>query len=307
VKLTTPMLMALSFVGMFTIGGLSGVMHASPPVDTQHQDTYFVVAHFHCVLFGGSIFGLFGGIYYWWPKVTGHMLNDAIGKIQWALFLIGSNLTFGPMHFLGVDGIPRRIYTYSPEMGWNLWNLIATIGAYVLSLGVIVFIVNVIVSSRGPKAGNDPWDAMTLEWTIPSPPPHYNYATIPMVHSRDAYWVQKHPEFEGQEQASDAAQVTLAAQPVAQADIPDGQEPNHEAGHDAVHMPDPSYWPVVAAFGLFIAGLGVLLGGGLGDIVFDPLIIADYVQGAGYFVVTGVGLFILLVGIYGWSLEPVNG
>jgi cytochrome c oxidase subunit I len=307
VKLTTPMLMALSFVAMFTIGGLSGVMHAAPPVDTQHQDTYFVVAHFHYVLFGGALFGLFGGIYFWWPKVSGHLLNEAMGKIHWTLWIIGFNLTFGPMHFLGVDGMPRRIYTYSPEMGWNLWNLIATLGAYMLGLGAIVFILNVILSMRSPRAGNDPWDGMTLEWTIPSPPPHYNFAVIPTVHSRDPWWVQKHPELATHEQFSDTAQVTVGRQPVTHVDLPDSEEPEHEVGHHAIHMPDPSYWPIVAAFGLFLAGFGVLLGGGLGDIIMDPFIIANYVTGSDYFAVTAIGLFVLMIGIYGWSFEPVNG
>src|SRR5581483_5259391 len=179
IRLTTACLMALSFVGMFTIGGLSGVMHASPPVDTQHQDTYFVVAHFHYVLFGGAILWLFRGIYYWFPKFTGRLLNETLGKIHWALFFIGFNLTFGPMHFLGVDGMPRRIYIYSEGMGWDLWNLVATIGAYTLGLGVLVFIYNVALSLRsGEIAGSDPWDGMTLEWSIPSPPPGYNFASV---------------------------------------------------------------------------------------------------------------------------------
>src|SRR3954465_10245381 len=131
---------------MFTIGGLSGESHASPPIDGQHQDTYYLMAHFHYVLFGGAIFGLFGGIYYWWPKITGRLLNEGIGKLHFWLFMIGFNLTFGPMHFLGVDGMPRRIFTYPPEMGWDFWNLVATIGAYTLGFGVIVFITNVILS-----------------------------------------------------------------------------------------------------------------------------------------------------------------
>jgi cytochrome c oxidase subunit 1 len=149
---------------------------------------------------------------------------------------------------------------------------------------------------------------MTLEWTIPSPPPAYNFATIPTVHSRDPFWVQKHPHLGGHEQASDAAEVTIARQPVGHVDLPDSEEPPHEASdHHGIHLPDPSYWPFVAAFGLFLAGFGVLLGGGLGDILMDPFIIYDYVRGPQYFAVTGIGLFVLLVGIYGWSLEPVNG
>jgi cytochrome c oxidase subunit I len=285
VKLTTPMLMALGFVGLFTIGGLSGVMHASPPIDTQHQDTYYVVAHFHYVLFGGAIFGLFGGMYYWWPKFTGRLLDDGIGKIHFWLFFIGFNMTFGPMHFLGVDGMPRRIYTYPPNMGWDLWNLVATMGAYILGLGVLVFIFNVIKSlSSGERAGNDPWDGMTLEWTIPSPPPPYNFAVIPTVTSRDPFWLQKHPQLGGHELRSDMGDVTIGAQSVAEVEVPDA-EPVHQADEHHIHLPDPSYWPLVAAIGLFVAGLGVLF-----SLVIVP-----------------VGLAITIIGIFGWSLEPVNG
>ncbi len=285
VKLSTPTLMALGFVGLFTIGGLSGVMHASPPVDLQHQDTYFVVAHFHYVLFGGAIFGLFGGIYYWWPKITGRLLNDGIGKIHFWLFFIGFNMTFGPMHFLGVDGMPRRIFTYPANMGWDMWNLVATIGAYILGLGVLVFIFNVIKSlSSGERAGNDPWDGMTLEWTIPSPPPPYNFAVVPTVHSRDPFWLQKHSQLGGHELRSDTGDVTMGAQSIAHVDVPD-VEPVHQAGTHHIHLPDPSYWPLVAAFGLFVAGLGVL---------FSLAIVP-------------VGLGITVIGIFGWSLEPVNG
>jgi cytochrome c oxidase subunit 1 len=211
------------------------------------------------------------------------------------------------MHFLGVDGMPRRIYTYPPGMGWDLWNVVATIGAYTLGAGVIVFIVNALSSARtGQIAGPDPWDAMTLEWTIPSPPPHYNFATIPTVRSRDPFWLQKHPELGGHELREDEASVSMGGHHVAHVDIPDS-EPVARVDPHSIHMPDPSYWPLVTAFGLFIAGLGVLLGSGLGDIVFDPFIIADYISGAGYYVVTGIGFFITLVGVYGWSFEPVNG
>ncbi|MBM2811709.1 MAG: cytochrome c oxidase, subunit [Chloroflexi bacterium] len=282
ISLTTPMLCALGFVTMFTIGGITGVMHASPPVDTQHQDTYFVVAHFHYVLFGGSIFALFGGIYYWWPKITGRFLGESLGKLQFWLMFIGFNLTFGPMHFLGVDGMPRRIYTYPDGLGWNLWNIVATIGAYTIGVAIIVFITNVIRSMRnGEIAGADPWDGMTLEWTIPSPPPHYNFETIPTVHGRDPLWLQKHPQLDGHGPGGQAAPATAM------------QHAEQEGGHEHPHMPDPSYWPLFAALGLLVAGAGILM----------------TASSTGYtmLVVTGVGLFILLVGIFGWSLEPVNG
>jgi cytochrome c oxidase subunit 1 len=282
-SLKTPALFALGFIAMFTIGGLSGVMHASPPVDTQQQDTYYVVAHFHYVLFGGALLGLFGGVYYWFPKVTGRMLHDGLGQLHFWLFFIGFNLTFGPMHFLGVDGMPRRIFTYPPNMGWDLWNLVATLGAYILGLGVIAFIANVARSLRaGQVAGNDPWDAMTLEWSIESPPHHYNFATVPVVHGRDPLWIQKHPEFAGHGDGHPA--------PV-HAAVADGHATHEE--HAEPHMPDPSYWPLVGGSGLLIAGVGVLATAAAGDYSLLGI--------------TGAGIAVLLVAIYGWSLEPING
>src|SRR5204863_3826048 len=160
VSLKTPVLFALGFVGLFTIGGLSGVMHASPPVDTQHQDTYYIVAHFHYVLFGGAIFGLFGGLYYWWPKIFGRRLNEKLGKWHFWLMLIGFNVTFGPFHILGLQGMPRRIYTYAPNMGWEFWNMVSTIGSFMIAASVLLFKYNAWHSLKnGEIAGNDPWDA----------------------------------------------------------------------------------------------------------------------------------------------------
>ncbi|MPZ14709.1 MAG: cytochrome c oxidase subunit I [Chloroflexi bacterium] len=287
IALKAPAMFALGFIAMFTIGGLSGVMHASPPVDTQQQDTYFVVAHLHYVLFGGSIFALFAGIYYWWPKITGRLLGDGLGQLQFWLMFIGFNLTFGPMHFLGVDGMPRRVYTYSPGMGWELWNVVATIGAFVIGVSVLVFIFNAFKSLRtGERAGDDPWDGMTLEWTIPSPPPHYNFVEIPTVAGRNPLWLQKHPELAGRH--------VPGADPIATDTGHSGSEgsgaESHD-GHHAVHVPDPSYWPLFAGAGIFVAGFGVLLSAG-GNLSL--------------LAVTGVGLFIVIVSIFGWSLEPVN-
>ena len=148
-RLATPMLFALGFIAQFTIGGLSGVMHSIVPADTQQTDTYFVVAHFHYVLFGGLVFAIFGGFYYWWPKVFGKMLNEKMGKLNFWLMVIGFNLTFFPMHFLGFEGEPRRTYTYPTGMGWDTLNLLATIGAFIIALSVLVFLVNVIFTSCG--------------------------------------------------------------------------------------------------------------------------------------------------------------
>jgi cytochrome c oxidase subunit 1 len=205
---------------------------------------------------------------------------------------IGFNLTFGPQHFLGVDGMPRRIFTYPAGMGWELWNLVSSLGAYMIGIAVLVFIVNVIKTMRsGERAGDDPWDGRTLEWSISSPPAHYNFATIPVVNARDSYWISKHPGHgDAEELRSGVSQLSVGAQEVGEAPIPvaDMHTPADHADHGDhghIHMPDPSYWPLIAAAGIFITGFGILFTLGL----------------------IPVGLFVLIVAAYGWSLEPVNG
>ena len=268
----TPMLFSLGFIVLFIIGGLSGITHAAPPADAQQQDTYYVVAHLHYVLFGGSIFGLFSGIYYWFPKVTGRMLNEGLGKLNFWLMFIGMNLTFAPMHWLGLGGMPRRIYTYESGMGWDFWNFIATIGSFTIAISMVVFLWNFFSTMRKEKdAPADPWDGRTLEWSIPSPPPVYNFAEIPTVHSRDPFWDQKY------EQGPDGRPVLRPA-------LDDAHEEDRQPDAHGIHMPGLSYFPFVTALGLVIVPVGIMT----------------------HISVIGIGLVVTLFGIYGWAFEPAG-
>jgi cytochrome c oxidase subunit 1 len=194
-RFTVAMKFAITLVALFTIGGISGVMHASPPADLQQTDTYFIVAHFHYVLVAGSLMGLWGGIYYYFPKFTGRMLSERLGNWHFWITFIGVNLTFMPMHWSGLYGMPRRIYQYDSGQGWDTYNLLSSIGAYIQALAGILFAYNIFRSrTHGEIAGNDPWGAPSLEWSIPSPPPEYNFETIPTVTSRYPLWDVKSPE-----------------------------------------------------------------------------------------------------------------
>jgi cytochrome c oxidase subunit I len=274
---------------MFIIGGLSGVMHASPPTDLQQTDSYFIVAHFHYVLFGGSIMGLFSGIYYWFPKITGRKMNEALGTWHFWSTLIGFNLTFFPMHFSGMWGMMRRTYTYPAELGVTELNEISTIGAFTLAIGVLLFIINVLWSVRnGPVAGMNPWDGATLEWSIPSPPPEYNFREVPVVHSRTPLWEDEHGSGTRVDTVATTSRVMIAGQELFETELPDDQPPvvvdeAHGAhGGHGIHMPNPSYYPSLAALGMFIVFSGLLL---------SP-------------VVSVCGLALLLFSIYGWCFEP---
>jgi cytochrome c oxidase subunit 1 len=225
IRLTTAMLFAIGMVVTFTIGGISGMMHATSPHDLQQTDSYFVIAHFHYVLIGGLIFAVFGSLYHWFPKVTGRFMSEKLGRWQFWLFFIGFNLTFMPMHWIGLLGMPRRIFTYAEELNLGGLNLLATSGVFVQAASVVLLGVNLILSARrGLRAGPNPWHAATLEWATTSPPAVHNFNMIPTVHSREPLWAE-------------AAQVEAAARgPI---------EPH-------MHMPPNSYWPIFTAIGVVL-------------------------------------------------------
>lgn len=195
IRFATPMLFAIGFLFQFLIGGLTGIMLAAAPFDWQLNNSYFVVAHFHYVIVGGILFSIFAAFYYWYPKVTGRMLSETLGKWHFWIFVIGFHLTFDFMHVPGLMGMPRRVYTYEPGRGWTIWNQISSVGAVFQAVAILLFVYNMIYSYfKGAVAGNDPWDAWTLEWATSSPPPVYNFSTIPTVRSRRPLWDLKHPE-----------------------------------------------------------------------------------------------------------------
>jgi cytochrome c oxidase subunit I len=265
IRLRTPLYFAVGFVAMFIIGGISGITLGSPPIDAQQTDTYYVVAHIHYVLFGGSIFGLFAGAYYWFPKMTGRMLSERLGKWHFWLMLIAFNITFFPMHILGTEGMPRRYYTYEANMGWDLWNLIETIGAFAMAFSILIFTWNVLVSLRaGQIAGADPWDAATLEWSTSSPPPVYNFAKIPTIYSRRPLWDTKYPDLEMAH--APGAAVVRRGEAVQRERERLGQHDSQEP----IHLPSPTYGPLIVAVGITVAAYGgvyVASSGGLSAIV----------------------------------------
>src|ERR1700746_296123 len=194
IEFKTPMLFCIAFLFQFLIAGLTGIMQGAAPFDWHLGSSYFVVAHFHYVIVGGIVFALFGAFYYWFPKMSGKMYSETLGKLHFLLFIIGFHLTFDFMHIPGLLGMPRRIYTYEPGRGWDAWNFVVTVGCLFQAAGVLVFLGNLLWSYfRGKAAGNDPWDAWTLEWSTNSPPPAYNFASIPIVKSRRPLWDLKHP------------------------------------------------------------------------------------------------------------------
>ncbi|HEV3419454.1 MAG TPA: cytochrome c oxidase subunit I [Candidatus Acidoferrum sp.] len=195
IQFKTPMLFCIGFLFQFLVAGLTGIMLGAAPFNWQLNGSYFVIAHFHYVIVGAILFCIFGAVYFWYPKITGRMLNESLGKLHFWLFVIGFHLTFDLMHIPGLLGMPRRIYTYEPGRGWEIWNLLVTIGTFIQAIAILLFLANLLISYfKGPRAGNDPWDAWTLEWSVSSPPPAYNFAVIPTVESRRPLWDRKHPE-----------------------------------------------------------------------------------------------------------------
>ena len=246
----TPMLFSLGFLVLLVIGGLSGVMFASIPFDQQTTDSYFVVAHLHYVLMGASVFPMFAGLYYWLPKMTGKMLDERLGKISFWIMFLGFNAAFGPMHIAGLLGQPRRTYTYQSGLGWDVWNLIETIGAFALALGILITFVNWFKSMRtGDDAPRDPWGADTLEWATESPVPHYNFEAIPVVRSRHPLW----------DQAELASGVTAEHGYT----LADGHETLATSLLDAepeavIAMPHESIWPFALGVAMLATCYGVL-------------------------------------------------
>ncbi len=269
-RFTTAMLFSVGAVAMFTIGGLSGVTHAISPADTQQTDTYYIVAHFHYVIFGGSLLGMLSGFYFWWPKAFGYKLDEKLGKIGFWVLLIGFNLTFGPMHILGLQGMSRRIHSYSADSGFNLWNMMASIGAFVIAVGLLLFFWNIAVSRRrargAPPVGPDPWDARGLEWMTASPVPTHNFDREITVTRQDEFWHRKW-------RIGENGKVTRIAR---------AEDVAHDGSATGVHLPSPSYWPVVVALGLPLVAYGLIYN----------------------LWITGLGALLILGGLYGWVFEP---
>ncbi len=252
ITFTTPMLYAIAFIPSFLMGGVTGVMLGAAAADYQYHDTYFVVAHFHYVIVGGVVFALLAGTHFYWPKMFGTMLNEFLGKITFVLFFIGFHLTFFIQHFLGLWGMPRRIFTFLPGQGLESGNFVSTIGAFFMAVAVVIMLINIVVTSvKNVKVGNDPWgDGRTLEWAIASPPPYYNFKQLPLVRGLDAYWIEK---MEGKK----------------------GMVPAEPLGD--IHMPNNSFIPFVISLGLFVAAFGAMYHSDEGNTWGIPVLILGLV------------------------------
>ena len=280
IKFTTPMLFSIGFVAMFVIGGLSGVTHAVVPSDWQQTDTYYIVAHFHYVLFGGAIFGLFSGLYYWYPKLRGRMMNERLGKLHFWLMLIGMNLTFAPMHWLGLQGMVRRTWKYPEEAGLQTWNQVETVGAFIIALSILVFMYNWWRSkTHGEPSGLDPWDARTIEWMTPNPTPEYNFAVPPVVESLDDFWRRKYAE----DEEGRAVRRPEADQVIAELEEIGNNPPQ------PIHLPNPSYFPFLVGLGITIISYGIIY----------------HTTAWGKALIVG-GTLLTMASFIGWGIEPLE-
>jgi cytochrome c oxidase subunit 1 len=294
---------------MFTIGGISGVMHSSPPADLQQTDTYFIIAHFHYVLYGGTMMGIFGGIYYYFPKFFGRKMSETLGSWHFWTNLIGLNLTFFPMHYSGLLGMPRRIYQYDSGQGFELFNLLSSLGYLILFVSSVIFVHNFFRSKRkGEVTGNDPWGAPTLEWSIPSPPPEYNFAEIPTVTSRYPLWDVKSPELTTDVPHSKAGDTELEidvggnetgvahVNPLGPDRVPREHALREErrsmtARELGIPMPASTAKPMFAALGLLLMGVGML---------FKDL------QTTLFYLVLLSGTTLLVTSLYAWLTSPLE-
>jgi cytochrome c oxidase subunit I+III len=251
-ELKTPLLYVIGFLVVFVVGGVTGVMFAAIPFDQQITDSYFVVAHFHYVLMGASVFPIFAGVFLWLPKVSGRMYHERLGQVGFWTVFVGFNLTFFPMHISGLLGMPRRIYTYPQGLGWDLYNLLATAGAFLLALGILAIVANVLWTLlRGVPAGGDPWQGDSLEWATTSPPPAYNFASIPLVRSTTPNWDRGDREQDGRRVEDEELQLVEGHQTM-RSTLLEG-EPDRP-----LHMPEPSLWPLLMTLALSLLFVGLI-------------------------------------------------
>ncbi len=268
VRFDAPMIFSVGFIWMFMMGGFSGIMHSAAPADAQQQDSYFVIAHFHYVAIGGILLASISGLYFWLPKILGKMWAGKLSTWVAILSTVGLNVTFFPMHFLGLIGMPRRTHTYLSGFGWDGYNMVCSIGAFILGFSILLFVIDIILlMTKGKPAGNDPWDARTLEWATTSPPRSYNFARTPIIPARDALWEHKH--------GAENRKITYV-----------------EEGSHGIHMPSQSWMPFVASFGFIPLGLGLCL-------------MQAGVAYMGY--VTISGLVIITLGATLWAIEGPGG
>jgi len=268
IRFTVPLLYSLAFIVTFTLGGITGIMVAMPTFDAQVHDTYFIVAHFHYVMGGGALLTFLGALYYWFPKMTGRMLNERVGKVAWVFIVVGFHTIFFPQHIAGLLGMPRRIQTYPDGIGLEVWNFASTFGTFIMGIGMILVAGSVIYGLRnGRRAGNDPWDGRTLEWATSSPPPFYNFKTQPVVNSLDAFWAWKHPE-------------TLNVDPI------DPATAGEKYDAHGIHIPGQSWYPFLASAAIIVGSYGL---------IYDNWILA---------IISG---FAFVFFIFGWAFEGVGG